>query len=199
MLKFERDRVRWLHWLFEARKRYKLCILDYMVTSNHIHLLVMDRSDREAIPKSMQLAAGRTGQEYNHRKRRNGAFWEDRYHATAIQTGEHLTRCIVYMGLNMVRAGAVQHPSEWDACGYNEIQMPKRRYGLIDRNCLAELLGLSSMESLEAAYRGWIEQAIEAGGRSREEEWTGSIAVGSRSFSFPELPPRWVSFALCLQ
>jgi putative transposase len=30
----------------------------------------------------MQLIAGRTAQEYNRRKNRQGAFWEDRYHAT---------------------------------------------------------------------------------------------------------------------
>jgi hypothetical protein len=32
----------------------------------------------------MQLIAGRTGQEYNRRKNRKGAFWEDRYHIKAI-------------------------------------------------------------------------------------------------------------------
>ena len=41
--------------------------------------------------------AGRTGQEYNQRKDRKGAFWEDPYHATAIESGEHLLRCIVYL------------------------------------------------------------------------------------------------------
>jgi len=29
-----RDRVRWLHWLFEAKKRYGLTVLDYIVTSH---------------------------------------------------------------------------------------------------------------------------------------------------------------------
>lgn len=94
LLKFGRDRRRWLQWLFEAKKRYHLCLLNYMVTSNHIHLLVMDAGKREAIPRSMQLLAGRTGQEYNQRKKRKGAFWEDRYHATAVETNEHLVRCI---------------------------------------------------------------------------------------------------------
>jgi REP element-mobilizing transposase RayT len=73
-----------LHWLHEARKRYGLTILNYMVTCNHIHLLVVDNGDRGVIPKSMQLVAGRTGQEYNQRKGRKGAYWEDRYHATAV-------------------------------------------------------------------------------------------------------------------
>lgn len=68
LLKFARDRRRWLRWLFEAKKRYGLCILNYMVTSNHIHLLVADGGGREVIPKSLQLIAGRTGQEYNQRK-----------------------------------------------------------------------------------------------------------------------------------
>ena len=35
LLKFARDRQRWRQWLFEARKRYNLCVLNYIVTSNH--------------------------------------------------------------------------------------------------------------------------------------------------------------------
>lgn len=72
-----------MQWLLKAKKRYNLVILDYVVTSNHVHLIVHDDSG-ETIPKSIQLIAGRTGQEYNQRKKRNGAFWEDRYHATAL-------------------------------------------------------------------------------------------------------------------
>ena len=33
LLKFARDRRRWMHWLFEARKRYGLTVLNHMVTS----------------------------------------------------------------------------------------------------------------------------------------------------------------------
>ena len=39
-LKFAKDRIRWIRWLFEAKKRFGLVVLDYVVTSNHIHLLV---------------------------------------------------------------------------------------------------------------------------------------------------------------
>ena len=111
LLKFARDRKRWLQWLFEAKKRFELDILNYTVTSNHIHLLVVD-GEEEVIPKSLQLVAGKTAQEFNRRKERKGAFWEDRYHATAIEIGDHFLRCLVYIDLNMVRNGVVQHPSE---------------------------------------------------------------------------------------
>ena len=45
LLKFARDRHWWRQWLFEAKKRYDLVILNYTVTSNHVHLLVVDDKD----------------------------------------------------------------------------------------------------------------------------------------------------------
>ena len=66
LLKFSRDRLRWIHWLFEAKKPYGLCVLNYIVTSNHVHLLVKDTIE-PVIPKSLQLIAGRTGQGSKHR------------------------------------------------------------------------------------------------------------------------------------
>jgi len=132
LLKFSNDRRRSLQWLYEARMRYGLKILNYIVTSNHIHLLVAGNDKRDVVPKSMQLIAGRTGQEFNQRKKRKGAFWEDRYHATAIEDGEHFSRCCAYIDLNMVRTGVVSHPSQWDYSGYNEIQKPRRKNVLID-------------------------------------------------------------------
>jgi len=77
LLKFAKDRRRWLYWLFVARERFGLCVLNYVVTSNHIHLLVKDRGNGE-IWRSMQLIAGRTAQEYNLRKNRHGAYWISR-------------------------------------------------------------------------------------------------------------------------
>ena len=109
LLKFARDRRRYLYWLFEAKKRFGLCVFDYIVTSNHIHLLVKGTGE-DVIAESMQLVAGRTAQEYNQRKNRQGAFWDDRYHATAIEADEHLHHCLVYIDLNMVRAGVASHP-----------------------------------------------------------------------------------------
>ena len=182
LLKFAKDRQRWLRWLFEAKKRYGLSILNYTVTSNHIHLLVVDDAGREVIPDSIKLIAGRTGQAFNQRKSRKGAFWEDRYHATAVENGEHLLRCLVYIDLNMVRAGVVRHPAEWPCGGYKEIQEPKRKNVLISYERLRELLGFDSYDSLKAGHRKWVEGRLENGKTLRDDKWTRSIAVGSERF-----------------
>jgi len=130
----------------------------------------------------MQLTAGRTAQEYNQRKERHGAFWEERYHATAIDVDEHLHRCVVYIDLNMVRAGVVRHPSQWLHSGYREIQNPPKRYGIIDLPRLSALCGFSKVAEFQQAHRQWVEEALRRGRSLREDRWSAAIAVGSKSF-----------------
>jgi REP element-mobilizing transposase RayT len=181
LLKFGRDRRTWIRWLFEAKKRYGLCVLNYMVTCNHVHLLVEDTGG-EAMARSIQLVAGRTAWEYNRRKGRKGAFWEDRYHATAVEADTHLSRCLVYIDTNMVRGGVVRDPGDWAWCGYHEIQNPPQRYTIIDRKRLMDLLGMNAVDELPGAHRGWIDDALGAGEVERDRTWTESIAAGGRSF-----------------
>ncbi len=182
LLRFVRDQRRWLQWLFEAKKRFNLSILNYVVTSNHVHLVLRDGGERGAIPEAMQLVAGRTGQEYNQRKKRGGAFGEDRYHATAVETDSHLMECLVCVDLNMVRAGVVTHPSEWPFCGYNEIQKPRQRYSLIDFEGLMSLFNIKNRDELRERCSGWLGEAITRQSRGRERRWTESIAVGNEVF-----------------
>ena len=182
LLKFARDRNRFVSWLLEARKRFSLPILNYTVTSNHVHLLVKDNEESKIIAPTMQLVAGRTAQEFNQRKGRKGAFWEDRYHATAIESGEHLRRCLVYIDMNMVRAGVVNHPAEWAFGGYHEIQGNRRRNRLLALNTLIEATETDSHEALARGHREWIEEALLANGRQKDETWTRSLAVGSEQF-----------------
>jgi len=170
-----------MKWLYEGAKRYEVKVLNFMVTSNHIHLLVVAPESMEGIPRLMQLVAGRTGQEYNKRKHRKGAFWEKRYHATAVQRDEHLVRCLLYMDLNMCRAKVVKHPGEWKDCGYHEIVKPRQRYKLISRTELAELLDIDE-EILSDQYKRWIEEALGKGSLVRDDIWTTQPAVGSESY-----------------
>jgi putative transposase len=128
----------------------------------------------------MQLVAGRTAQEYNKRKKRNGGFWEDRYHATAVQSDQHLVRCLVYIDLNMVRAGVAQHPRDWEVSGYHEIQCPRRRQGIIDHNTLQRLIGVSAADELHRIHAKWIIDELQDS--RRDPTWTESVGVGDEDF-----------------
>ena len=94
-------------------------------------------------------------------------------------------RCLVYIDLNMVRAGVVNHPSEWPFSGYGEIQEPRQRYALIDYEKLQHLLGIESYDQLKDTHRRWVEESLTSrtnGREHKEHKWTENIAVGSRHF-----------------
>ncbi len=181
LLKFSRDRNNWLKWLFEAKKRYGLCILNYIVTSNHIHLLVMDNGKNE-IPQSLQLTAGRAAQDYNKRKGRKGAFWEDRYHATAIATDDHLARCLTYIDLNMVRAGVVTNPKDWAESGFAELYNQRKRYQLTDTLTLLTLFGIKNIHELREQRISWVEDQVKTENMQREPRWSEALAVGCEDY-----------------
>jgi REP element-mobilizing transposase RayT len=182
LLKVSDDRRRWLFWVREAKKRFRLCVLDYCVTNNHIHLLVKDTGGDLSIARSIQLIAGRTAQEYNERKNRKGAFWEDRYHATAVQSGEHLKRCLTYIDLNMVRAGVVNDPSLWEFGGFADIQNERLRNQVVDYTEVMALLNVPDFDSLKNLSRRFVEDAMKGDGLQRQQEWSESLAVGTDEF-----------------
>jgi putative transposase len=175
--------------MLAAKQLYGLCVLNFMITSNHVHLLVLDRGHAEdgkshQIAKSLQLAEARVAQGYNKRKCRSGAFWEDRYHTTAIETGEHFVNCLAYIDLNMVRAKVVSHPGEWPFSGYYELQAPRQRFRnqLVDTRTLLSLLGMTDLDRLREAREEWVEQQCRSGKLERDPKWTESVAVGGKEF-----------------
>lgn len=175
-----RTRNRYRYWLFEARKRYNISILNYVITSNHVHLLVYDHGVEGTIERSMQLTQGRIAQEYNNRKNRVGAFWQDRYHATAVESGKHLQNCFNYIDRNMIRAGVVQLPWQWEHSGAWEIRRHRTRYCFLDVEQMLKHLGFSSLcELLEFQKQADIDSYED---QERNPIWSESVAVGSSAY-----------------
>ena len=181
LLKFSADRDNWLKWLFQAKKRFGIKILNYNLTCNHIHLIVTTAKENSGIPEAMQLVSSRVGQTFNRRKNRKGAFWEDRYHATAIENGQHLLNCMIYVDLNMVRARKVDHPQDWRHCGFYELTSGRQRYKIVDMPEIIRFCGFDSFDEFRANYLDRLEKKL----RSTEYDpiWSNSIAVGSRDFA----------------
>ncbi|MFK8017777.1 MAG: transposase [Gammaproteobacteria bacterium] len=171
LLRFALDRDYWRLCLFEACRRYEFRVLNYIATSNHVHLIVAC-DDTETVPRAMQYISGRTAQNYNRRKNRRGAFWEDRYHAVPIETRAHFFQCLTYVDLNMVRAGVVSHPQDWQWAGYNEIQRPRNRYRIIDLDRLLAVAQVDSLSDLQISHRSWVSEKLSCEPLLREPQWT---------------------------
>jgi putative transposase len=179
--KSEHFRRRWIYWLTQALMRYDFNIFNYMVTCNHIHLLAFCDSDENEIARAMHLISGRVAQEFNMKNERRGSFWEDRYHATAVQSNLHLIRCMVYIDMNMVRAGVIKHPKEWLHCGYHELIFRKKDNNLIELDYLEQMLGMD-YENFKEIHKYLCEEYLDKQNFQREKSWTESIAVGNSNF-----------------
>jgi REP-associated tyrosine transposase len=89
---------------------------------------------------------------------------------------------VVYIDINMVRAGAVNHAGQWNENGFCEIQKPAKRYAIIDLRALSELCGFEDIEGFQTAHRQWIEEALARELSLRDARWSEAIAVGSLAF-----------------
>jgi len=181
LLKFARDRDAYRKKLRDRLQRFDVALLDYCLTSNHVHLLV-DAQERSEVSGFMRAVAGEFGRAYNHRKRRSNAYWGDNYHATLVDSGSYLWRCLVYIELNMVRCGVVGHPREWSWVGYHEIMGIRSRYRLLDLERLCWRVGAASLEELRKNLEESLMQTISEDRLKRESCWTESLAVGSTGF-----------------
>jgi len=169
--------------LREMSQRFALDVLDYMVTSNHVHLLIWAGHGGSEVSSALHFLQGTSARDYNRRKVRSGSFWSDRYHPTLVETGVHLSRCLFYVDLNMVRAGAVAHPAEWAACGYHELAGRRQRYRVLNLDRLLWCLGMPGrVAEFRAWYQATVDDLVRSGYRVREPVWSVSVAVGSQSW-----------------
>jgi putative transposase len=181
LLHATQDREKYCFLLREAVRKYDISLFDFCVTCNHVHLIGMCKRQGD-ISRFMQKLEGGFADYYNERTGRSGSFWGGRFHSTMIESGEHLWNCLGYVDLNMVRAGAVNHPREWRWCGYRELVGERKRYCLLDIDFLVKQLGLPDRESLIQIHKNRIGMSLSTKLLVRECVWTESIAVGSEAF-----------------
>ena len=186
LFRFAKYRDYYVHQLYETSRRFRIDVLDYMVTSNHVHLLLTAEQSNEISP-ALQYLHGTMGQRYNLQRHDEGAFWSNRFHSTMIQTDDHFSRCLFYVDLNMVRAGVVKHPSEWKHGSHAEFTGTRKRYRIINIDRLLECLWMSS----EKEFRQWYLQTLaETLSLKQQPEpfWSQAVAVGSPEWLEGEAP-----------
>ena len=78
LLKFACDRDAYRAKVREHVRQLDVAVLDYCVTSNHVHLLV-DAPERLEVSGFMRDVASEFARAYNQRKHRTNAYWGDTY------------------------------------------------------------------------------------------------------------------------
>ena len=53
---------------------------------------------------------------------------------------------------------------------------------MIDYERLQAFFGADSYDQLRTTHKGWVEEQLQCARKKRQDEWTSSIAVGSKAF-----------------
>ena len=169
-------------YLFGATQRFNVSVPAYVGTSNHVHVLVAtgDRG-RPQVSEAMQYVHGEIGQHYNLHRKREDSFWSNRFHATWIDSGVHLQRCLFYIDMNMVRAGVVDRPDQWRHSSAFELASGRQRYRIVDRGKLAERLGLPAWTTYKQWHDGGLAAILaQRAFMRREAFWSDSLLASER-------------------
>lgn len=89
---------------------------------------------------------------------------------------------VLSIDLNMVRAGVVRHPSEYDISGYNEIQTPPKGYSIVNQQALHKLFGVRDENLFRQMHRDCVELELKNVESKRQSFWSESVAVGDECF-----------------
>ena len=109
-----------------------------------------------------------------------------------VESEDHFLLCLVYIDLNMVRAGVTKHPSGWPFSGYHEIQSPQKKFALIAYQKLAEKAGFQSYELFKEAHGELVNEALMEGSQNSAGRVDREYCGGKRKVHSEDKREAWL-------
>ena len=94
----------------EARRKYALVVLGYVVMPEHVHLLV-DEPESASLSVALQVLKQRTSRKLDRAGARQ--FWQSRYYDFNVWSGKKSIEKLRYIHRNPVARGLVPRPEDW--------------------------------------------------------------------------------------
>lgn len=139
--------------------RFRCAVHAYCLMTNHIHLLVTP-GDASGCALLMKHLSQRHSKRINARLARTGTLWEGRFYSALVTSDEYALACYRYIELNPVRAGMVQHATQYRWSSYRANVQSEPRGFVIPHPAY---LGLGSDESRRTvAYQALCETPLQA-------------------------------------
>jgi len=141
--------VHYLKLLFESAEQYDVSVHAFVCMTNHVHILLTPWNESSASRMIQRLGAGYAAG-MNSVYQRTGSLWEGRFKSSLVDSQRYLLACYRYIELNPVRAGIVEHPSEYRWSSYRHHAVELSEYPICPHS---EWLALgSSVEERRKRY-----------------------------------------------
>ncbi|MEE8597876.1 MAG: transposase, partial [bacterium] len=107
----DEDRLKYLSWIDEYSKKYRLSIFAYCLMDNHVHFIATPQKE-DTLAGVLGIAHIRYSQYINKKKKVSGSLWQGRFYSCTLNRS-HLMAAIRYVEKNPVRVGIVKKAWEW--------------------------------------------------------------------------------------
>jgi len=113
-----------LQCLEDMRRNFEMCVYGYIVMPEHVHLLLSEPPQAKLADAMhyLQLSLAK-------RLRRDGSFWQKRYHDRNVRDYREFTIKLRYLHRNPVKRGLVQSALDWKWSSYRHYAL--REVGLV--------------------------------------------------------------------
>ena len=170
------DKARFLERLGENITEGKCTVYAWVLMDNHVHLLF--KSGKHGISAVMRKLLTWYAQYFNHRHKRTGHLFQNRYKSILCDEENYLLALIRYIHLNPARAQIVKTIEELDKypwSGHSTI-MGKSKHSWMDVDAVLSAFGEKKRKAL-SEYRRFIMEEFAAG---RNPELTGGGLIRSQ-------------------
>jgi len=175
------DYLKFIDWLRDSGKLFKVAIHAYVLMPTHLHLLVTP-ADEQGLSRMMQWIGRHYVPYFNLKYGRSGTLWQGRFKATVLDAEHYLMTCCRYIELNPVRSGMVASPENypWSSCLHH---IGVKADPVVTDHPLYWRLGNTPFDR-EVAYKGLLERGInEADVAALTEATLKGWALGSTAFA----------------
>ena len=145
--------------LERAQKRTDAKVLAWCVMSNHVHLVV--RAGEAPLGRFVKAVHVGYANWKNHRERRIGPLFAERYKTVLVEEDVHLLELIRYVHLNPVRAGVAEHPDANDWSSHRHYAGLAKAPAWLDMGLVLSQFASEPPEAHQR-YRSFIDDGLES-------------------------------------
>ncbi|MFD2365005.1 transposase [Pseudoduganella sp. GCM10020061] len=113
----DEDYLRFLAWLREAGRTYKVSVHAYVLMPNHMHLLATP-AEESSLAQMMQWIGRKYVPYFNQKYNRVGTLWQGRFKTSVIDSENYFLVCSRYIENNPVRAQLAATPQDYRWSSY---------------------------------------------------------------------------------
>ncbi len=148
------DYLQYLDFLNEARTLYPCKIYNYVLMTNHIHLLIEPKAGG-ALSKFMEHVSKGYAKYFNKKYGREGHVFQGRFKSFIVQEERYFFTCSRYIDLNPANAHMVASAQDYAWSGYGMLAHGQKGPLVLDFHLLYLQLGRSDSER-QIAYRALV-------------------------------------------